>query len=148
MPPVPHTTATILWTLLKGYYSLPCGLCSCWLRSEAGELMKRRDAVDYYSGHSYGQEWPLCLLLSLYWLLASIRLEGKGFNEWMWGAGEAQGSSSLLWGFSRSMPGASPPHCTHWGCGGAKPGLPTEATLTWKRGVRPKGQLKGSNKPE
>lgn len=56
-------------------------------------------------------------------------------------------TSASLWGFSQSMPGASQafPHCTQRGCGGAKHGLPTEATVTLKRGVGPSGQLKGHN---
>lgn len=53
--------------------------------------------------------------------------------------------SASLWGFSQSMPGASQafPHWTQRGCGGAKHGFPTEATVTLKRGVGPNGQHGG-----
>lgn len=49
--------------------------------------------------------------------------------------------SASLWGFSQSMPGASQafPHWKQRGCGGAKHGLPAEATVTLERGVEPKG---------
>lgn len=55
--------------------------------------------------------------------------------------------SNSLWGFSQTMPGASQafPHWTQRGCGGAKHGLPTKATVTLKSGAGPNGQLKGHN---
>lgn len=55
--------------------------------------------------------------------------------------------SAVSWGFSQRMPGASQafPHWTQRGSRGAKHGLPTKATVTFKCSVGPNGRLKNHN---
>lgn len=153
MSPVPHITATILWTSLsEGYYSL-----LVWFVFLLASFMSWW--VDEKTKGSMGL---------LFWLITRARVTAVSVIKpvmmiWFHQAGRIKKTlvsmsesgesvklcsvSASLWGFSQSMPGASQafPHWTQRGCAGAKHGLPTEATVTLKRGVGPNGQLKSHN---
>lgn len=151
MSPVPHTTATILWTSLsEGYYSL-----LVWFVFPLASFMSWW--VDEKTKRSMGLLFLLIIQarvtavsviesVMIIWFHQAGRIKKTHLFQWVKMVSQwSSAVSASLWGFLQSMPGASQgfPHWTQRGCGGAKHGLPTEATVTLERVVGPNGQPKG-----
>lgn len=154
MSPVPHTTATIHWTSLsEGYYSL-----LVWFVFLLASFMSWW--VDVKTKRGVGLPFWLIIRarvtavsvikpVMMIWFHQAGRIKKNSLVS-VSESGESvklRSVSASLWGFSQSMPGASQafPHWTQRGCGSAKHGLPTEATVTLKRSVGPTGQRRGHN---